>query len=146
MADFERRLLEGIAQLLAARALGTWFSAGVYTTGQTGIVLGGLPASPDRVIGLAAYGVDDDPSLSDSVIGLQVSTRWGGQDPRPVGDLTDSVFDELHGLHNLNLPTGVRLVQCLRRSWTSMGQDSNQRWRTVQNFYATVHRPSPHRT
>lgn len=148
-AAFDTRFLEGFAQLLATASVATWKSTGVYAAAETGIVLGGLPQSPDRVIAVAAYGVDDDPALSDSTIGLQVTTRWGGQDPRPVGDLTGQVFEELHGRHDFDLLTGadvVHVVQCLRRSWTSLGQDANQRWRVVQNFYVTTHRPSAHRT
>lgn len=144
--DFDTAFLEGFAQLLASAGAGTWRSNGVYAPAETAIVLGGLPASPDRVVALASYAVDDDPSLSDSVIGLQLTTRWGGQDPRAVGRLTSRCFDALHGLHDTDLPTGVRVVQCLRRSATSTGQDANQRWRTVQNFYVTTHRPSAHRT
>jgi hypothetical protein len=144
--DFETQMLEGFAQLLAGASAGTWKSSGVYAAGETGIVLGGLPQSPDRVIALAAYGVADDPSLSDSTTGLQVTTRWGGQDPREVGKSTSRVFDALHGLHDVDLPTGLHVVQCLRRSWTSLGQDGNSRWRTVQNFYVDLHRPSAHRT
>lgn len=144
--DFETAFLEGFARLLAAATVGTWRANGAYTAAETGIVLGVLPQSPDRVIALAAYGVDDDPSLSDSTIGLQVTTRWGGQDPRDVGRLTSRVFDALHGLHDHTLLTEVRVVQCLRRSWTSLGQDANARWRTVQNFYVDAHRPSAHRT
>lgn len=144
-AEFDVAFLEGFAQLLATAGVGTWPAAGSYTEAQTGIVIGLLPASPDRLIVLAGYGVDDDPSLSDSVIGLQVTTRWGGQDPREVSRLTARVFDELHGLTETALTGGVHVLDCYRRSHTSIGQDSNSRWRTVQNFYCTVHRPSKHR-
>lgn len=143
--DFEKAFLEGFAQLLATAGAGVWKSSGVYTAAETGIVLGGLPQGPDRVVALAAYGVDDDPSLSDSTIGLQATTRWGGQDPRDVSRSTSRVFNVLHGLHDVDLVTGVRVVQCLRRSWTTLGQDANSRWRTVQNFYVTTHRPSQYR-
>lgn len=139
-------LLTGIAQLLDARGVATWRSAGAYTAGETAVVLGGLPQSPDRVVALAGYGVGDDGTLSDSTIGVQVTTRWGGQDPRPGDELVDAVFDTLHGLHDATLPTGVRVVLSMRQSWTSLGQDANQRWRMVQNFYVTTHRPSAHRT
>lgn len=144
-ADFDVDFLEGFARLLGAAGVGTWSATGAYTSGQTALVVGTLPQNPDRVVSLAAYGVDDDPSLSDTVQGLQVTTRWGGQDPREVARLTSRVFDELHGLHDVTLLTGVFVVQCLRRSHTSIGEDSNGRWRTVQNFYCTVHRPSKHR-
>ncbi|GAW50613.1 MULTISPECIES: phage tail terminator protein [unclassified Nocardioides] len=145
--DFETAFLEGFAQLLAADPVaGVWNSSGVYAAGETGIILGGLPQSPDQVIALTAYGVTDDPSLSDSTIGLQLTTRWGGQDPRAVGRLTSRCFAKLHGLHDFDLVTGVHVVQCLRRSWTSIGQDQGNRWRTTQNFYVDVHRPSVNRT
>lgn len=147
-AEFDVAFVEGFAQLLAAApsAVATWKATGVYAANETGIVLGGLPAGPDRVVALAAYGVDDDPTLSDSVIGLQVTTRWGGQDPRDTARLTGLVFNRLQGLHDFTLASGVYVVQCQRRSWTSVGQDANSRYRTTQNFYVTVHRPSANRT
>lgn len=147
-------LLEGFARQLAAADVGVWRSTGVYRSTETGIVLGGLPQDPDAVIVLASYGVSDDPTLSDTVTGVQVTVRAGGLDPRPADGLTGRVFDALHGLHDLRLPpapgssadAGVWVVECLRRSWTSLGQDSNGRWRTVQNFYATHHHPTTWRT
>lgn len=145
-ADFESRFLDGIAARLGTSGAATWRpDDSAYAAGETGIVLGGLPQSPDRVVALDTYNIDDDPSMSDSVLGLQVKTRWGGQDRRPVLDLAGGIYDALHGLHDVDLTTGVRLVQCLIRSHTSIGQDDNARWRRVQNFYCTVHRPSPHR-
>lgn len=145
-ADFDTAVLEGFAQLLEDAGAGTWEPTGAYAAAVTGIILSTLPQSPDRVIVLASYGVTDDPSLSDSVVGLQVTTRWGGQDPRPTGVLAARVFDALHGLHGVDLSTGVHVTQCLRQSWTPLGTDANSRHRTSQNFYVTVHRPSLHRT
>lgn len=150
-AEFEVAFLEGIARHLAAPdgiaedGIGTWRANGAYAAGETALVVGGIPQTPDRLIALMGYGVDDDPTLSDSVQGLQVTTRWGGQDPRDVGRLTSKVFDQLHGLYGVILPTGVHVAQIVRTSHTSIGQDANNRWRTVQNFYCTVHRPSAHR-
>jgi hypothetical protein len=147
-ADFDVAFLEGFAQLLAAipNPVGTWKTSGAYTASETGIMLGVLPQSPDRVISLATYGVDDDPTLSDSIQGLQVTTREAGQDPRANARLTGLVFNRLHGLDQVELPSGVHVVSCFRRSWTSIGQDANNRHRTTQNFYVTVHRPSANRT
>jgi hypothetical protein len=142
---FKTDLAVGFAELLAAAGAGTWNASGVYTASQTGIVLRTLPQSPDRVIVLSTYPVDDDPTLSDSVIGLQVTTRWGGPDPRPTDDLDDLVFDQLHGLEGVDLSTGIRVVQCYRRSGASLGQDGNSRWRSSSNFYVDAHRPSTHR-
>lgn len=144
--DFETRFLTGMAALLAAETAGTWRpDLSAYAETETGIVLGALPQSPPRAIALNAYSVDDDPSLSDSVLGLQVLTRWSDQDPRNVGDLAGSVYDALHGRTHFVLAGGVHVVQALLRSATSTGPDDNSRWRRVQNFYCSVHRPSPHR-
>lgn len=142
---FQTDLATGFAQLLAAKDVATWRANGAYVAGETGILLRTLPQGPDRVISLSAYGVDDDPTLGDDVTGLQVVTRWGGGDPRPNDDLADLVFDELQNLPRTTLATGIVVTRCYRRSATSLGQDSNTRWRTSQNFYVTAHRPSQHR-
>jgi len=139
-------LLTGVAVLLQNAGIGTWNTTGVYSGGQTGIVLGNVPQNPDRIITLTAYQVSDAPALSDSVLGIQVRCRWGGQDKRNVDDLADDIFKLLHGKTALSLSTGVTIVQCLRQSAASLGQDSNNRWSVVQNFYADVHYPSTNRT
>lgn len=147
-SGFTTDLLTGLAVYLAAGGLGaTWNTSGAYTALQTAIILGNVPQAPDRVITLTAYGVSDDPSLSTSVLGVQVRCRWGGSDPRPVSDLTDAIFNLLHGAQHITLSTGVRIVQCLLNSGpASLGQDANNRWSSSSNYYATIHRPSTHRT
>jgi len=149
MSGFSVNLLTGLAALLQTAGLGTWNTSGVYTTTQTGIVLGTIPQGPDRIITLTAYGVSDDPSLSTSVVGVQVRCRWGGADPRLVEDLSDSIYMFLHGKTDFTVGTGaaaVRVVQCLRQSGpVSLGQDQNLRWSTSSNFYLTAHRPSTNR-
>ena len=147
MSEFRTNLLTGLAVALDAEALATWRATGVYQTTETGIVLGVVPQAPDRIVTLTAYGVSDEPALSDSVIGVQVRCRWGGQDPRPVDDLADQIYDFLHGRMAWDLSTGVNVVQCLLHSGPiSLGQDENRRWSTSSNYYLTVHRPSTYRT
>lgn len=138
-------LLTGIASLIDSGGLATWRSAGVYAAGETGIVLGTVPSSPDRIVTLTSYGVDDDPTLSDSTTGVQVRTRWGGQDPRPVDDLADAIFALLHNRGPLTLSTGVRVVQIHRQSSTPLGQDTNARWSRSDNYYVAAHYPTPNR-
>lgn len=140
-----RLFLEGVAQHLAAAGVGVWRPSGSYPPGEAGIVVAARPQEPGDVISLSAYGVDDDPSLSDSVLGLQVWCRRAGAHPGPVAETADAVFDVLHGTTHLALVGGVHVVQCLRRSQVSGGQDGNGRWSDIQNFYATVHYPSTHR-
>jgi hypothetical protein len=83
------------------------------------------------------------------VIGLQVRTRWSGQDPRLVKDLSDAIYMFIQGKTWWTVGTGaaaVTIVQCLRQSGSSLGQDSNNRWEWSDNYYLTVWRPSTNRT
>ena len=146
MSGFESDLLTGVAQLLAAANLGTWRDSGIYTAAETGIVFDVIPVSPDNIVTLTDYAVSDDPTLSDSVIGVQVRTRLGGQDPRPVKDLDGAIFNVLHGLESVTLTGGVHIVSMVRRSGASLGQDANNRWMRSSNYYATVWRPSANRS
>jgi len=147
VSGFKTDLLTGLAVYFAGAGIGaTWNTTGAYTALKTGIVLGVVPQAPDRVIALSAYDVSDDPKLSDSVIGVQIRTRWSGSDPRGVDDLDDAIFNLLHAKEGLTLSTHVFVVQCLRKSGTPLGQDANQRWSRSANYYVTVHRPSANRT
>ena len=142
---FQTDLLTGLAADLHSGSCGTWRASGVYTVAETAIIFGNIPQYPDRCITLTAYGVSDDPSLSDSVIGVQVRTRWGGLDPRLVNDLDDLIFARLHGRTNFTV-NGVVVVQCHRNSAGSLGQDQNGRWMNSSNYYFTVLRNSTYRT
>lgn len=147
MSGFQTNLLTGMAAYLAAGGIGaTWKPSGAYTALELAIVLYTMPEAPDRVITLSAYSDTDSPALSDSSIGLQVRCRWDGQDPRPVDDLQDAIFNLLHGKTQLALQTGVNIQQCLRRNAIVLGQDQNARWENVANYVLSVHRPSTHRT
>lgn len=146
MSGHQTNLLTGVATLLAGASVGTWSPTGTYTANQTGIVLMVIPQTPDSIIALSTYPVHSDPALSDSVIGLQVLTRAAGQDPRPGIDLADAIFDQLHGLHDTDLSTGVHVVQCLHQGGGSLGQDDLKRWSRSDNYYVTTHRPSLNRT
>jgi len=146
VSDFETNLTTGLAVLLAGSGIGlSWSPTGAYDPLSTGITLGKLTQSPDNVVTLQAYGVSDDPSLSDSVLGVQVICRCGGQDKRPSDDLADEIFNLLHGARAVTLSTGVYVVQCLRNSAASLGQDVNERWMNTANYYVTVYRPSANR-
>lgn len=143
---FRTDLLTGLGQHAAAAKLGTWNPGGVYTATQTGITIGAVPAAPDRLITLTGYDVTNALRTTDDVQGVQVRCRWGGQDPRPADDLDDALFDLWHDAVGFTLPTDIRVVLMERRSSVSLGQDGNGRWSRASNYYATVHRPSPHRT
>ncbi|MEV4053038.1 minor capsid protein [Amycolatopsis sp. NPDC049688] len=143
--SFTGDLLDGYAALIAAAGIGTVRSDGsAYQASETAITFGAMPSEPDRAITLTAYPVRDDPSLSDSVVGLQVRTR-GGSDPHDVEGLADALFDLLH--HPQAHTVGaIRVVQALRNSGGPLGRDENNRWERSDNYYVTVNRPTANRT
>lgn len=91
---------------------------------------------------LSDYTVDDDPSLSESTIGIQVTIR--SQDRTEIKGITSDLFALLHGRWGGMLGP-VRLVSAQRASGTNVGQDSNLRMGRTENYYLRVHRPSTNR-
>lgn len=142
---FRTSLGIGFAVLLQEAGIGTWDTSGVYAADQTGIFLRVIPPTPDNAIQLSVYNLSDDPSLSDSTYGMQIVTRTAGQDPRPTDDLSDDIFDALHGLQGVTLSTDVRVNEVQHRSGVSLGQDDSKRWAYSDNFYVEAWRPSPNR-
>jgi hypothetical protein len=145
MAGYQTNLTTGIAVLLADAGVASWSPTAAYDVTATGILLKVMPPEPDNAVTLSTYPVSDDPTLADTVTGLQVMTRAGGADPRPVDDLADAVFDQLQGLHDLTLSTGVRVVMVEHKGGSSLGQDDEKRWARVDNYYVTTYRPAPFR-
>lgn len=145
MSGYQTSLMTGIAELLDAADVADWSTAGVYASDARAIFLKVIPQSPDTAISLTTFPVTDNASLSDTVTGLQVRTRAAGQDPRDVDDLADAIFDQLHGLHDVTLASGLRVVQCLHQGGGSLGQDDLKRWGRSDNFYVTTWRPSLNR-
>lgn len=143
--SFTGDLLDGLAAFLAGAGAGTFRTDGsAYLAGETAIVFAAMPQAPTRAIVLSTYPVTDDPSLSDSVVGVQVRCR-GGADPHDVESIADSVFTVLHGKTAFNLGP-VRVVEALRNSGVPLGRDDSNRWEHSDNYYLTVHRPSTNRT
>lgn len=145
MTSFSESVFSGVAQLLADAGIGEYSSSGLFAADAVAIVDKVLPASPDNAVALAQYPVSDSPSLSDSVIGLQVRTRAAGDDSRPVDEIADAIFDQLHGLADKTLAGGVRIVFSERRSGLAAAKDAQHRWDRTDNYYLTVWRPSLHR-
>lgn len=140
------QLCVGLIGYLAELDLCAWSPAGVYPATVAGAFLLAVPTSPDRALTLSPYQVADDPDQAMSTIAVQVRTRWAGSDPRAVLNYSGAIFDALHGLGPAVLPGGVSISQCLRRSSTSMGQDSSRRWSWADNYYVDVDRPSSNRS
>lgn len=109
--------------------------------GSVAIFVDVWPADMDSVT-LADYPVSDDPSLSDSVIGVQVTIRC--TDKAKAKAITSDLFNLFHGRWGGTLGS-VRLVSAARRSGASLGQNASGRIGRTENYYLTVHRPSANR-
>lgn len=125
----------------------TWSPSGAYPVGLTrpAAFLNDWPSGPDRVATFTPYPVADEPDQAQSTIGVQIRMRWAGANPRAVLNYRSVIFDELHGLANLQLGT-VRISQVLHRSGASLGQDGSKRWAWSDNYYIDCDRPSSNRS
>lgn len=139
-------LVAGIGQHLADNTEATWRVAGDYAEDDPWpVIVIAVPASPDQIITLTPYPVDEDPATSDVTQGLQVRTRGPRGDPRPVDAINDEIFDALHGLTSVVL-NGIPVVQAYRTSGSYLGADTNGRHEHSANYYVQCARPSPYRT
>lgn len=110
--------------------------------GAVPIFIDRWPESPDDMVCITDYSVDDAPALSDSTIGVQVTIR--SRDLDRVKGISSDLFALFHSRWGGKLGR-VTLVTARRASGTNTGQDSNDRQGRVENYYLTVHRPSTHR-
>lgn len=146
MSSWTSQLLSGFAEHLATSGIGTWHQDGSpYGSTDTGIVIGAMPAQPERVILLNAYPMGESLSTATVAVGLQVRTR-AGTDPRQVWDLDDTIWEQLHGATQLNLGE-VTVIQVYRTSSASLGQgrDGQNRWERTSNYHVDALRPTSER-
>lgn len=147
--SFEYQLLTGFAELAAENPDAveslTWRdpkTKTVYAKGEIGIYLEVYPEVADTTVTLAEYTVSDDTSLSDSIVGVQVTIR--SADRYKLARIRNDLFNLFHGRHGGKIGT-VTLISAVRSSGTNVGQDTSDRLGRLENYYLTVHRPSPHR-
>lgn len=135
-------LLTGVAVKIAAEVTPTivYTSLGVYTAGQTGIMMKVMPATPDRVVTLALVTQGDNITQPLGNWMLQVRGRGLPGQPLDVDDLMDSIFDVLHGTQNLVFGT-VTVIQMNRQVSVPMGEDTAKRWERVDQYYLDVNLP-----
>ncbi|MFD9146205.1 minor capsid protein [Streptomyces diastaticus] len=131
-------LLDGVARLLDAADVGTYRPTGAYAPGETAITIAAMPPTPDRVICLTDYPVEDSPALTDTTTGVQVRTR-AGADPREVADLADAVHDVLHGSGRHRWGDAV-VSLVYRTSAAPLGTDATGRHERTANYYVRANR------
>lgn len=133
-------LLDGLAALIADQGIAVYRPDGVYTTGETGITVAVMPDSPDRIVALTAYPVEDT-HLTDAITGVQVRVR-ASRDPREADQLADELFALLHGREHFTAG-GVYVGLCWRNSQAPLGQDQLGRMELAANYYLRTTRPQP---
>lgn len=142
-ADFA----DGVAELIAAAPdLGaTYRAAGAYLAGELPIIVGPPPQSPDAVLALSVYPLDDEVGQPDSTVGLQIRIRGGRGDSREIDGRSDALFAALHELGPVDLSTGVHVHLIERRASSSIMTDQNDRPERSDTYWCTVHRPTTNR-
>lgn len=142
MSTWTTDLLAGIASYGAANGGGTWNPTGVYTSGQTGIVIAMMPPSPNRVVVLTPYGPLGQWDDGDVVQGLQVRVRGDANNPTSTYNLRDTWRDLLDGIGGDGLVDfgGVLVSQIFAKPGASLGFDSNGRLEWSDNFHIQASR------
>ena len=138
-------LVTGVAELLDAAGAGVWNPTGIYDVDDTAIVVGPtIPQTPDRIVCLTPYPVEDTPGLPEVVIAIQVRCR-GTTVPRTAEDQADAVYDVLHGASGLTLG-GVPVAQMWRQSSAPLGPDTSGRAERSDNYYLRAARSATYST
>lgn len=138
-------LIAALAADLDAAGIGTYRESGIYTAGEVGITVCAVPPTPDDLIALTPYPVDDTTAATYEdetgavILGVQVRFR-AGVDPRAVLGRADAVYARWHMTEPGDLG-GVRVGLLWRASQAWMGADSNNRQELAANYYARADWP-----
>ncbi|UVK61349.1 tail terminator [Microbacterium phage Gingerbug] len=142
MADYEKALVRGVGETLAAESFLAWVDPdgdGAYTDAQAGLYLGAVPSTPRRAVAMNSYTVAMHPT---PIVGVQF--HFAAYDPDDLTAMAQAVSDVLEGRWGGMLGT-VRLVASAWQSGTSLGQDANGREQRTENYYLTIARSIPNR-
>ena len=141
MSSWESDLLTGIAQTLADAGVGTYRTDGTaYAAGETAIVFGELPTTPDRAIALSLYAATDAPVQNLSTVRAQLMFRGAVNANLDVGDLATEAFGVLQGMTARDYGT-AHVIQAGRISAVPLGQDANKRYTRADNYQIDVNTP-----
>jgi hypothetical protein len=137
-------LLAGLAGRLAAAGRGTYSTTDPYTGDVVGIVLGGMPAAPDRAIAITTYaGTESSSNEPYDTVMVQIRVR-GTADESVSRTLAQAVYDDLHGLGITRLPGGALIVNAVGQNGgpIAIGTDANNRHEHVVNLRVEHHNPT----
>lgn len=141
-------LVLGLCSLLDDEGACTWTPTGVVDVlaVPAPVFRTIYPDAPDIAAALTAYATGgDEPTLSGSVLMLQVRTRGSLDDPGAAEDLDDAISQALMGNYPITLDTGCRVSVIIRVSSSPIGRDAKGRMELSTNYRIMVHDPGPHR-
>lgn len=149
MADgdgWTSQLLVGLAVWLDAGGVGEWKAPpATYTASETAITVLAIPDSPDRLITIAAYRIDDTPPGSQDITqGIQFRIR-GTTNPNSCNDIGDAIYERLDSCGRQTWGD-IPIVDAQWRSHAPLGFDGNKRWLMTHNYYVYAMRKTLHRT
>jgi hypothetical protein len=144
----QRKLRAGLAALLHAEGAATWTPTGTVSISANPppVFDSVYPDKPDVAAALATYPAGgDEPTLSGSMIMVQVRTRTSLTDVAAGDDLDDAIGKCLLGNYPLTLANGVVVSTLIRTSGTPIGRDAAGRMERTSNYRLLVHDPGTHR-
>lgn len=148
MSSAQSLLRQGVAALLHADGVVTWTPSGPVPsmTAHPPVFETVYPDAPDVCVALATYATgEDEPTLSHSVLMLQVRTRGTDADVTAGDALDDAIYDKLAGRWPVTLPNGLKIVTMRRASSSPIGRDAAGRMERTTNYRCVVHDPGPYR-
>jgi len=147
-AGIQRRLRTGVAALLHTEGAATWTATGAVsvTASPAPVFDSTYPDEPDVAAALSTYAVGgDEPTLSGSVLMLQVRTRTSLSDVAAGDDLDDAIAGVLMGNFPVTLTNGVRVTSLVRSSGSPIGRDAAGRMERTTNYRVRIYDPGSHR-
>lgn len=141
-------LVAGLGALLADEGAITWDDTGAVPTGSVPPpgYHQAYPETPDVAAAFTTYAAGgDEPTLSGTVLMLQVRSRSSRTDLTSGDDLDDAIAQALLGRYPTTLDNGVRISTLVRVSGTPIGRDSVGRMERTTNYRLLVHDPGPYR-
>lgn len=128
-----------VALRLQEVGVGTFKPTGVYSAGETGITLKAVPQSPDRIVAISIYAIDEDPDPTDPRRTYSVQLRFrAGTNPTDVDDIADAAYQALSVDHQ-EWGT-VRVNRCYRTVMAPLGMDANGRQERADSYRIVTQR------
>jgi hypothetical protein len=132
-----RDVLTGFGDLLVAAGVAVQSSTAPFQPSDTALVFGNRPAQPDRLVELTFVPMTDNPSMPTGVVMVHAICRGLPNNPLDTDDLSDAVFNTVHGLTDVMFGA-CHVVQILRHASIDVGQDDSARHERSDQFFINL--------